>query len=73
VVLERLRRAVATLRIPASGQDIGCTISIGITDRVETDVDWPMPCKRADGALYEAKERGRNRVVEAAPPEPVLV
>ena len=73
VVLERLRNAVATLRIPAGGQDIGCTISIGITDRVETDVDWPMPYKRADTALYEAKERGRNRVVEAAPPEPVLV
>ena len=73
VVLERLRHAVAALRIPASGQEIGCTISIGITDRVETDHDWPMLYKRADGALYEAKERGRNRVVEAAPPEPVLV
>jgi len=73
VVLERLRNAVAALRIPAGGQQIGCTISIGITDRVETDVDWPMLYKRADGALYEAKERGRNRVVEAAPPEPALV
>ena len=73
VVLERLRHAVAALRIPAGGQLIGCTISIGITDRVETDVDWPMLYKRADTALYEAKERGRNRVVEAAPPEPVLV
>ncbi len=73
VVLERLRSAVAALRIPAAGQEIGCTISIGITDRVETDHDWPMLYKRADGALYEAKERGRNRVVEAAPPEPVLV
>ena len=73
VVLERLRNAVAALRIPAGGQDIGCTISIGITDRVETDVDWPMLYKRADTALYEAKERGRNLVVEAAPPEPALV
>ena len=73
VVLERLRSAVAALRIPAGGQEIGCTISIGITDRVETDNDWPMLYKRADGALYEAKERGRNRVVEAAPPEPALV
>ena len=73
VVLERLRSAVAALRIPAGGQEIGCTISIGITDRVETDIDWPMLYKRADGALYEAKERGRNRVVEAAPPESALV
>ena len=73
VVLERLRHAVAALRIPAGGQEIGCTISIGITDRVETDLDWPMLYKRADTALYEAKEGGRNRVVEAPPPEPALV
>ena len=73
VVLERLRNAVAALRIPAGGQEICCTISIGITDRVETDRDWHTLYKRADGALYEAKERGRNRVVEAAPPEAVLV
>ena len=70
VVLERLRVAVAALRIPAGAQQIGCTISIGITDRVETDVDWPMLYKRADQALYDAKERGRNRVVEAPPPAP---
>ncbi len=73
VVLERLRNAVAALRIPAGSQEIGCTISIGITDRVDTDRDWHTLYKRADGALYEAKERGRNRVVEAAPPEAVLV
>ena len=70
VVLERLRTAVAALRIPAGEQHIGCTISIGITDRVDTDRDWPTLYKRADSALYRAKEGGRNRVVEAAPPEP---
>ena len=73
VVLERLRNAVAALRIPAGEGHIGCTISIGITDRVDTDRDWPTLYKRADTALYEAKEGGRNRVVEAAPPEPALV
>ncbi len=73
VVLERLRLAVAALRLPAGSGAIGCTISIGITDRVETDVDWPMLYKRADQALYDAKEGGRNRVVEAAPPEAALV
>ena len=65
VVLERLRIAVAALRMPAAGQEIGCTISIGMTDRVDTDADWPMLYKRADQALYAAKEGGRNRVVEA--------
>ena len=70
VVLERLRLAVQALRMPAGAQEIGCTISIGITDRVESDVDWPMLYKRADQALYAAKESGRNRVVEGAEPAP---
>ena len=70
VVLERLRLAVAALRMPAGAQEIGCTISIGMTDRVDGDVDWPMLYKRADQALYAAKEGGRNRVVEAAMPAP---
>ena len=65
VVLERLRAAVETMRIPAGGELIACTISMGITDRVESDRDWATLYKRADTALYMAKEGGRNRVVEA--------
>ena len=68
VVLERLRLAVAELRVPAGADVVRCTVSLGITDRVATDLDWATLYKRADQALYAAKEGGRNRVVEAAPP-----
>ena len=72
VLLERLRRAVAALRVPAGADTVGCTISVGITDRVDDDADWAALYKRADQALYAAKQGGRDRVVEAMPPEPAL-
>jgi len=68
VVLERLRTAVGELHVEAGGGIVRCTVSIGMTDRVDADVDWAMLYKRADQALYAAKESGRNRVVEAPPP-----
>jgi diguanylate cyclase (GGDEF)-like protein len=67
VVLERLRVAVAALRVPAATGAVGCTISIGFTDCLEDDADWATLYKRADQALYRAKESGRDRVVEATP------
>jgi PleD family two-component response regulator len=42
------------------------TCSLGIAERNSADRDGGMLLGRADGALYEAKHQGRDRVVSAA-------
>lgn len=62
-VAERLRVAISELRIPADHNEIRLTISLGVAT-------YPHPKVRtvdnlileADRALYNAKEKGRNRV-----------
>jgi diguanylate cyclase (GGDEF)-like protein len=66
IVLERLRIAIAALCVPATGGPIRCTVSMGMAEWTEDDADWHTLYKRADAALYEAKEGGRNRLRQAA-------
>lgn len=62
---ERLRRAVAST--PLSGdklQPVGpVTISIGLALFPDHSSDMTALIEMADGAMYEAKQSGRNRVV----------
>jgi two-component system, cell cycle response regulator len=66
---ERLRRTVEELAIPLGADRPGViTISVGIATwdpAVERDTDEVL--KEADAALYQAKERGRNRAVAHDP------
>ena len=57
---EKLRKLVEDLK----PQDLLVTMSFGITTLNEND-DLDAMIKRADEALYQAKEAGRNRVVAA--------
>jgi diguanylate cyclase (GGDEF)-like protein/PAS domain S-box-containing protein len=57
---ERLRAAIAAA--PVGGPD-GVTASIGVTQMLPSDVDPDEVFRRADAALYGAKEGGRDRVV----------
>lgn len=59
---ERLRRRVRDLRIPSDKGSVGLSCSFGVSTWVEPD-GVPALIKRADIALYEAKTRGRDRVV----------
>lgn len=61
---ERLRAAVAALQVAIEGGAIlRCTISIGHAEAPGADIDWHRLVTEADGALYAAKQGGRNCVV----------
>ena len=53
------------------GQAIPFTVSIGVSTRHEGEHDLTTVLKRADEALYVAKESGRNRVIGEDDPIPV--
>ncbi|MDO6594902.1 GGDEF domain-containing protein [Neptuniibacter sp. 1_MG-2023] len=64
LVAERLRRKVAELRFEYNGEFFGVTVSIGKAHFYPDQDDvLSTLLKRADDALYEAKNRGRNQVV----------
>lgn len=61
LVAERLRQTVCDdVRSPDPNNPV--TVSIGVA-HYENEADWPDLANRADKALYEAKQTGRNRVV----------
>ena len=57
---ERLRRAIASA--PVCGP-MGLTTSVGVARRMVRDQDAEQLFRRADAALYRAKQGGRDRVV----------
>ena len=60
-VAERIRTCVAALRIPAGGEPLGCTMTLGVAMHAEPE-DIERCISRADAALYRGKDNGRNRV-----------
>lgn len=61
---ERLRAAVASVELGIEGRPVSVTISLGIASLFHDDEDpsFESVLVRADGALYRAKQNGRNRV-----------
>lgn len=68
-VAERLRAHIESdgFAIENGARTIDVTVSIGVTSLVQSEAETAKGLlKRADEALYEAKQAGRNRVVSRA-------
>ncbi|MCW8907100.1 MAG: diguanylate cyclase [Sedimenticola sp.] len=59
---ERIRAAVESLRIQLGEVELSVTVSIGVSEFVAGESSIDPALGRADRALYQAKEGGRNRV-----------
>ncbi len=62
-IANRLCRDVTELTVTHNGEDIGTSISIGLSQTLPEDSTVEQVLNRADIALYEAKTRGKNQVV----------
>jgi diguanylate cyclase (GGDEF)-like protein len=61
-VAERVRLGVESNSIPINGENVHFTVSIGVTELADEDASFADILKRADQAVYTAKDKGRNRV-----------
>lgn len=73
-VAERCRRTLEEAVIATEGVEVGVTVSVGVSGFPGDGLDSPDSLMRsADAALYEAKSRGRNRVVSVLSLQPTAV
>lgn len=71
VVAERVRALVAAQQVEWAGQKISVTVSVGMACSIAMSPaeDASALLRRADEALYQAKQTGRNRIcVQGLPP-----
>jgi diguanylate cyclase (GGDEF)-like protein len=59
---ERLRVAIAGLRIPHATDVVGATASFGVAQKGEQHATLDALIASADACLYQSKQQGRNRV-----------
>ncbi|MGZ3254761.1 MAG: diguanylate cyclase [Burkholderiaceae bacterium] len=63
ILAERLRMLVQHMTIPEVNDLSNITISLGVATLLPADTDISQTISRADKALYQAKEQGRNKVI----------
>jgi diguanylate cyclase (GGDEF)-like protein len=63
-VASRIRDAVASLPLELEGRKVGSTVSVGIACHPADGNTLDAVVARADRAMYQAKQAGRNRVIQ---------
>ncbi|HQO14383.1 MAG TPA: GGDEF domain-containing protein [Smithellaceae bacterium] len=63
ILAERLRTNIEQTEIKTEKGNVRITVSIGATELLPQENNFESVLKRADDAMYEAKRKGRNRVV----------
>lgn len=65
-IADKFRRSLMRLHIPnENGELVQVAASFGVAEYRESDKNLDMLLSRADTALYQAKENGRNQVCQA--------
>lgn len=62
---ERIRQTIENHEFVFEGKKIPVTISVGVATKLPTETEWTQIYDRADKALYQAKQAGRNLVMVA--------
>lgn len=63
VVGEKLRRDIAAVSVRAADREVRSTVSVGLVTYPEDGTTIEQLVAAADVAMYEAKRRGKNRIV----------
>ncbi len=61
-IAERVRATIQGTEFNFNGKKIPVTISLGVATRLPNESTWAQLFDRADRALYQSKQGGRNRV-----------
>lgn len=67
VVAERLREAITAEPIEAEGETLSVSISLGVTELLDTTMAYAQLLAEADLGLYKSKENGRNCTTRYTP------
>jgi diguanylate cyclase (GGDEF)-like protein len=67
-IADVLRQQLSDLTVGPERDAIAITVSIGVASAIAGELDVTALIDRADGAMYDAKSAGRNRLGVAVPP-----